>query len=154
MATGQTARSQAYQRLAAARASLRRVVDRPPGHEIEGGRCRPIVEALARFGAETLFFWWKMHFLLGGRVRWRVLFRPALVTAVPWLGLAVFSSLFFSNSVISDSREYGTIGVVFTLLSWLVLIGTVVVLGAAGGTVWQERAVREAQRDLKRCCGG
>jgi membrane protein len=111
-----------------------------PVHSTAG----PIVEALVRFVAETLFFWWTMHFLLGGRVRWRVLFRPALVTGVLWLVLALFSSIFFSDSMVSDSREYGAIGVVFTLLSWFVLIGTVVAIGAAAGAAWHQRAVPES----------
>jgi membrane protein len=110
----------------------------------------PILELLVRFPAETLFFWWTMHFLLAARLPWRVLFRPALATAVLWLGLALFSSVFFSDSLVSDSREFGTIGVVFTLLSWFVLIGTVVVLGAAFGGAWQERATGR-KRDAESC---
>jgi membrane protein len=105
----------------------------------------PVGEVLVRSIAETFFFWWTMHFLLAGRVPWRVLLRPATVTTILWLVLALASSLFFSSTMVSDSREYGTIGVVFTLLTWFVLIGTVVVLGAAIGAVWNERAVRDVR---------
>jgi membrane protein len=80
-----------------------------------------------------------MHFLLAGRVPWRSLVRPAVLTAICWIGLALFSSLYFSSAVVSDSRLYGTIGVVFSLLTWFIAIGAVLVLGAAGGAVWQER---------------
>jgi hypothetical protein len=41
----------------------------------------PVIEGLVRFLAAMLFFWWTMHFLLAGRTPWRVLVRPALVTA-------------------------------------------------------------------------
>lgn len=99
----------------------------------------PVIEGLVRFLAAVLFVWWTMHFLLAGRTSWRSLFRPALVTAVLWLGLAIFSSISLSSSIVSDSRLYGTIGVVFTLLTWFILVAAVLVLGAALGAVWQDR---------------
>jgi membrane protein len=89
--------------------------------------------------AATLFFWWTMHFLLAGRVPWRSLVRPAVVTGAFWLVLAIFSSLYFSSVITSDSKEYGTIGVVFTLLTWFILVGMVIALGAICGAVWEHR---------------
>lgn len=100
-------------------------------------------EIIVRFVAETLFFWWTMHFLLAGRVPWRVLFPSAVLTAVLWLGLALFSSVFFSSAVVDDSKQYGTIGVVFTFLSWFILIGAVIVFGAALGINWRNRGVSD-----------
>ncbi len=41
---------------------------------------------------------------------------------------------------VSDSRLYGPIGVVFTLMIWFIAIGAVIVLGAAAGATWAERA--------------
>jgi membrane protein len=99
----------------------------------------PVVELLVRFVAALIFFWWTMHFLLAGRAPWHVLIRPALVTALLWIALALFSSITLSSSIVSDSKLYGTIGVVFTLLTWFILVAAVVVLGAALGAVWQDR---------------
>ena len=104
----------------------------------------PVVQALLTFVIATIFFFWTMHFLLDGRVPWRRFVRPALVTALLWVALAFFSSLFFSTTVIDDSKTYGTIGVVFTFLTWFILIGTVIVLGAACGAVWEARGGRGA----------
>src|SRR5437588_651816 len=59
----------------------------------------PVLEAAVGFVVITLFFWWTMHFLLGGRVGWRRLVRPALVTGILWIGMAVFSSAYFSPVV-------------------------------------------------------
>src|SRR3954447_4941512 len=101
-----------------------------------------IVEALWGLVGLTVFFWWSMHLLLAGRVPWRTLLRPALLTAIFWVGLAAFSSTVFSSTIVSDSRLYGTVGVVFTLLSWVIAIGAVMVLGAAGGAAWQARRGR------------
>jgi membrane protein len=65
----------------------------------------------------TLFLWWTLHFLLAGRLPWRRLGRPALTSGVLWFGFGLFSSLYFSPVVTSDSHTYGTIGVVFSLLT-------------------------------------
>jgi membrane protein len=96
----------------------------------------------------ALFFLWTMHFLLAGRVPWRVLIRPAIVTAVCWIALEQFSAIYFSSTVSSDSKLYGSIGVVFSLLTWFILISTVIVLGVAGGAAWQDSVDR--RRALRR----
>ena len=87
----------------------------------------PVVQALTTFVVATVFFAWTMHFLLDGRVPWRLFIRPALVTAILWVALGFFSSLYFSSVIIDDSKTYGTIGVVFTFLTWFILIGSVIV---------------------------
>jgi membrane protein len=108
----------------------------------------PVVQGFVRLVEATLFFWWTMHFLLAGRVRWRVLAAPAVVTALLWLGLALFSSLYFSSVIISDNKQFGTIGIVFSLLTWFILIGFVFVLGAAAGPVWQQRSGRAGRSSI------
>lgn len=106
----------------------------------------PVVQGLFGFVVVTVLFGWTMHFLLAGRVTWRSVTRPALVSGLLWVGLAVFSSNYFSTTVIDDSKTYGTIGVVFTFLTWFIMIGFVIVLGAAGGAAWQQRTSRDAGR--------
>jgi membrane protein len=107
-------------------------------------RVRPVTGAwapdLISLSVSTLFFWWTMHFLLAGRTSWRRLARPAIATGVLWFAFALLSSLYFSPLIVSDSRLYGTIGVVFSLLTWFFLIGAVLVLGAVLGAVWQAHA--------------
>jgi membrane protein len=90
----------------------------------------------------TLFFAWTMPFLLAGQVPWRRLIRPALLTALLWAGVGFFSSLYFSSVLVDDAKTFGTIGVTFTLLTWFVLISGVIMLGAAGGAVWETRRGR------------
>lgn len=107
----------------------------------------PVVGRAVSFVVVTLFFGWTIHFLLAGRVRWRLVVEPALVTGIGWLCLALFAGLFLSGDLVSDRRDYGTIGVVFTLLTWFVLIGAAIVLGAVGGVLWQTRvAARRARQ--------
>jgi membrane protein len=77
--------------------------------------------------------------LLAGRVHWRELVRPAILTGLCWIGLELFSAAYFSAAIISDSRLYGTIGVVFSLMIWFIAIGAVIVLGAVAGATWNQR---------------
>jgi membrane protein len=97
------------------------------------------IDGVAVLGVTTLFFWWSMHYLLASRVRWRMLVVPALFTAVFWLGLEAFSAAYFSTTINSDSSVYGTIGVVFSLLTWFTAIAAVFILGAVVGDIAQNR---------------
>jgi membrane protein len=108
-----------------------------------------VIQALVTFVVVALFFLWTMHFLLDGRVPWRHLVRPALVTALLWLAFGFFSSVYFSTTILDDSKTYGTIGAVFTFLTWFIVIGYVIVLGAAAGAVWQRRASRTVERQAE-----
>ena len=111
------------------------VIHQPLRH----GIARALLE-IVHLGSATVFFWWTMHFLLGGREPWWRLFRPGLTTAIFWLGLGVFSSVYFSPAIVSDSKLYGTIGVVFSLMTWFIAMGAVIVLGAVVGDMWDEHA--------------
>jgi membrane protein len=85
------------------------------------------------------FFWWTTHFLLRGQVGWRRLLPSAVATGIGFVALGVFSRFYFSSSIISDDKTYGAIGAVFSLMTWLIGIGAVIMFGAAAGAVWNER---------------
>jgi membrane protein len=122
------------------------IADGAISRELRGSPDRPVLSAVVGLVGLTLFFWWTMHFLLAGRESWGGLFRPALTTAVFWMGLAVFSHFYFSSTIISDSKLYGTIGVVFSLVTWFIAVGAVLMLGAVVGAVWDKRRNDRAQR--------
>jgi membrane protein len=63
-----------------------------------------------------------------------------------WIGLGVFAGFYFSSTIVSDSKTYGTIGVTFTLVTWFIAMGAVLTLGAVVGAVWQRRQSRQAAR--------
>jgi hypothetical protein len=86
-----------------------------------------------------LFWWWTVRFLLDGRIGWRALLPAALATGFCLTGLAVFSLLLFSGSVISGENSYGPIGVVLVLLYYLIGAGVCLLLGAVFGQMWSER---------------
>lgn len=108
-----------------------------------------VIAALAWF---TAFWWVTMWLLTGGRVSWHRLFPCAIATGVFWLGMEVAFSFFISGMVISEDKEYGPIGIIFAIMSFLIAIGVVVILGAVTGLVWQERGLSftAAFRKLRR----
>jgi membrane protein len=87
----------------------------------------------------TPFFWWTMHFLLAGRLPWRTLLPSAIITGILYGGLGAFSKFYFSGTVTSDSQTYGTIGAIFSIMTWFIAIGAVIILGAVAGAVWDDR---------------
>jgi len=51
----------------------------------------------------------------------------------------VFSALVFSPQIVSSHADYGSIGVVMVLLSYLLALGVCIHLGAVAGRMWDER---------------
>jgi membrane protein len=111
------------------------VVARPARDAAEGVG---LVEVVT-FGIFVPFFWWSMHFLLHGRLGWRKLLPSAAATGFCFAGLGVFSHFYFSSSIVSDSKTYGSIGAVLGIVTWLIAVGSVIIIGAVAGAVWQER---------------
>jgi membrane protein len=102
-----------------------------------GGARAPIYAAT--FILAVAFYWWTPHVLLLGRVAWRRLFPVGVATAVCVTGLGVFSALVFSPQIVSSHADYGAIGVVIVLLSYLIGLAVCIHLGAVAGRMWDER---------------
>jgi membrane protein len=102
-----------------------------------GGARVPIYAAT--FILAVAFYWWTPHVLLLGRVSWGRLFPAAVATAGCLTGLAVFSALVFSGQIVSSDTDYGSIGVMMVLLSYLIAVGVCIHLGAVAGRMWNER---------------
>ncbi len=113
--------------------------DAAVARSVRNGPAGPVVFGLANLAYLALFFWWSIHFLLAGREPWRRVWPAALVTALMWIGLGVFASFNFSSTIVSDSKMYGVIGVVFTLVTWFIVMGAVLTLGAVVGAMWERR---------------
>jgi membrane protein len=109
------------------------LAQRPLGSGAAGPLAGPAVTAAVM----APFSWWTMRFLLAGRVPWRRLLPSGIVTGVLFGALGIFSKFYFSATIISDSKTYGTIGAVFGIMTWFMAIGAVIVLGAVAGTAWE-----------------
>jgi len=120
------------------------ILDGEISEPLRNGPGGPVMLGLVDFVLLTLFFWWSIHFLLAGRESWIRVAPSAVATAIFWMGLGVFASFYLSSAVVSDSRLYGKIGVVFTLVTGFIAIGAVLTLGAVTGVVWQGRRSRRA----------
>jgi membrane protein len=75
------------------------------------------------------------YVLLGRRMPWRRLLPGAVLAGIGMTALGVVSLVYLPHAVSSSSSRYGTIGVAFALLGWLVLTGFVLVGTATGGAV-------------------
>jgi membrane protein len=78
------------------------------------------------------------YVLLGRRMAWRRLLPDAVLAALGMTALAGCSLVYLPHSIASSARQFGTIGVAFALLGWLVLAGFVLVGAAAGGAATLE----------------
>jgi membrane protein len=74
----------------------------------------------------------------------RDLVPSALITTAFFLGLGAFSAYFLSDAIVANDKQFGPIGVVFILMTWLLALGVVFILGPVVGVVWQDR--RKARR--------
>ena len=111
-------------------------------HELN--KVSPALATVVNFVMLFLFFWLGMHLLLAGRVSLRDLVPSALFTTAFFLGLGAFSAYFLSDAIVANSKQFGPIGVVFILMTWLLALGVVLILGPVVGVVWRDR--RQAHR--------
>jgi membrane protein len=107
--------------------------------------------------AGLVFFWWGLHFLLGGRVSYLAAMPGAVATIVGLGGLRVFSGLVFEPLVASNAVSYGALGTVLIMQSWLIGVGWVVYGGQLFGCWFHDawlRAWAQRRRDHPEPGGG
>jgi membrane protein len=85
------------------------------------------------------FFWWGLHFLLGGRVSYLAAVPGAVVTVAFLAGLRVFSALVFQPLIVTNAVTYGALGTVLVVQSWLIGVGWVLYSGQLFGR-WFDNA--------------
>jgi membrane protein len=90
---------------------------------------------LIRAVLTSLIWWWSMRVLLDSRVSWRSLAFPAAVTGVS-LALYTGGSTFVMPTYVAQSaRQFGTLGLVLAVATWLVGFAGVMVVTATLGRV-------------------
>ncbi|MER5865892.1 YhjD/YihY/BrkB family envelope integrity protein [Kitasatospora sp. NPDC002040] len=86
----------------------------------------------------TALWWWTQHLLLGSRVRWYPLLPGALLAGAAMTGLGVAAQIYLPGAVSRSVTKFGPYGVVFTSLSWLIVLFTAVTLAISLGRVLAE----------------
>jgi membrane protein len=100
---------------------------------LDGGLGAEPVRLAVQLLTNALVWWWAPHVLLAGRVSWRLLLPGALLTSVLLAGLSRLSAMLMPRSALSNLEQFGPVGVVFSLATWLVAFGGALVLGATLG---------------------
>jgi membrane protein len=103
------------------------------------GPVKPIT-ILAGLAVSTVLFLWTYSSLGNSNVSWRVHLPGALLVAVGIEILKVIGSVLVPRAVASSSALYGSLGVVFAVLAWLLVYGRLIVYGAVLNVVRYERA--------------
>ncbi|POX57156.1 hypothetical protein C3489_00030 [Streptomyces sp. Ru71] len=84
---------------------------------------------------EVALWWWTQHLLLAGRVPWPALLPGALLTGAALTALTSTATLYVPWALDHSLEKYGSLGAVFTLLSWLISLCVVVALCITVGAV-------------------
>ncbi|SDD60358.1 hypothetical protein [Nocardioides lianchengensis] len=93
-----------------------------------------------RAALATVLWWWTLHLLLFGRVPWRPLLVPALVTGAAVVAYAAGSTVVMPRYATSSAQQFGTFGLVLAVATWLVGFAGVLVVSAVVGRVLVEDA--------------
>jgi membrane protein len=104
----------------------------------------PLASLTIQLVGTTLIWWWTGHLLLSGRVPWSQLLLGGVVTGVMLVTLSELSHVFMPPYTRANLEQFGPLGIVFAVASWLVVFGgvliTATVLGRlAGGLLGRVR---------------
>ncbi|MGW7406205.1 YhjD/YihY/BrkB family envelope integrity protein [Streptomyces sp. NPDC054833] len=83
----------------------------------------------------TGLWWWTQHLLLGGLIGWKPLLPGAVITAVALTALTGTARLYLPRALNHALAEYGPLGSVFIMLSWLIVVCVAVAISISAGAV-------------------
>ena len=116
-------------------------------HPFVTGWVRTVLLVVIGLPLTIAWAWWTQRLLLGGRVAWRLLLPGAVAIGVGLIGLRLVAGFYLSTSITQHYSQYGPLGIVFVMLSWLVGLSTVLLGGAVLGAVLHEHRLRRAAGD-------
>lgn len=97
------------------------------------------LHAAATLAESTLLWLITPYLLLGRRVSWQRLLPGALLTAIGMAGVGVWAVIWMPHTLATSAQQFGVIGIGFALLTYLVVVGSVVVLATTGGALIADR---------------
>ena len=83
----------------------------------------------------VLVWWWTQHLLLGGRVAWLPLLPGAVLAGAALAALALTARLYIPRALNRALNDYGSLGLVLTLLSWLIGLCAALTFAFTAGAV-------------------
>jgi membrane protein len=98
-----------------------------------GGFSGTLLRGALLVAGALLLWWWTPFLLLLGRVQPRALLPTGVLTAATALLLGGVSNVVVPRMVRTNERQYGTIGTVFAIESWFVVVAATIVLAAVAG---------------------
>jgi membrane protein len=98
----------------------------------------------------TVFFWWGLRFLVGGRVSYLAAMPGAVATIVCLAGLRIFSGLVFEPLIVRNAVSYGALGTVLIVQSWLIGVGWVIYGGQLFGRWFHDAWLRAGAHSRSR----
>jgi len=82
------------------------------------------------------------YLLLGRRVRWVRLLPMAGLTAIGMAGVGIWSVIWMPHTIATSAAQFGVIGIGFAMLTWFVVVASVVVFATTGGAAIADRWIR------------
>src|SRR3954454_12998803 len=103
-------------------------------------------------GAPEVFAWswWTQYFLLRGAVGWRLLLPGAAAMTIGLLALRGAAALYVSAAITSNYRQYGPLGIVFMLLTWLLVLSVIMLGGPVLGAALHEHRMHSMAAEAAR----
>ena len=97
------------------------------------------IALLVALATNVALWWWTAKILLNRDVGWRPLLPGAVLGGVGLEVLKAVGGFYVPRLVSQSSQLYGSIGIVFAILAWLLLLGQLVVYSATLNVVLWER---------------
>ncbi|MBC9718671.1 YihY/virulence factor BrkB family protein [Streptomyces sp. TRM66268-LWL] len=98
----------------------------------------------------TCVWLWTQHLLLAGRVAWLPLLPGALLAAAATNALALTARLYMPAALNRALGEYGSLGLVLTLLSWLIVVCAAITFAVTIGAVAAQEPPLDRLLDAER----
>lgn len=104
----------------------------PLRHGFGGGTWLGVLLSLV---TAVLLWWWTQHLLLTARIGWLPLLPGAVLAGVGMVTFVHVSGLFMPATLERSIAQFGSLGYVFTVFSWLIVGCCVIVAGVTLGQV-------------------
>jgi len=102
------------------------------------GPAAPVV-LIGALAIDVVLWLWTLHTLCNRQIGWKALLPGALLGAVGLEVLKLLGGIYVPMAVAGSSALYGSIGVVFAILAWLLFFGRLVVYASVLNVVrWEE----------------